>query len=281
MKKVLISASAICLLATAPFAANAGSPSDDLKSFRDHFQARHEGVPLDDYINGVYALDAGSRAQWEEIEEGFPPYEIGIEKGEKLYNKKFANGKGYADCFGGSEDGGVKHHFPKFDADSGKVITLEGAINKCRTDNGEKKLGWKKGKIAQIGAYMAYSSRGNNINTVVPNDERAMKAYNTGKKHFYAKRGQLNMSCADCHMYNSGNKIRADILSPALGHPSGFPVYRAKWGSLGTLHRRYGGCNKQVRAKPFKAQSDEYTGLEYFHTYMSNGLEWNGPSSRK
>ena len=50
---------------------------------------------------------------------------------------------------------------------------------------------------------------------------------------------------------------------------------------MGTLHRRYGGCNKQVRAKPFKAQSDEYKALEYFHTYMSNGLELNGPSQRK
>ncbi|MBT8121372.1 MAG: sulfur oxidation c-type cytochrome SoxA, partial [Gammaproteobacteria bacterium] len=85
-----------------------------------------------------------------------------------------------------------------------------------------------------------------------------------------------------------GSKIRADILSPALGHPTGFPVYRNKWAGasakgdgMGTLHRRYGGCNKQVRAKPYKAQGPEYTALEYFHTYMSNGLEINGPGARK
>ncbi len=281
MKKILISASAICMLATASFAANAGSPNDDLKSFRDHFQTRHSDVAFDDFVNGVYSIDAASRAQWEEIEEGFPPYELDIEKGETLYNTPFKNGKTYASCFGGSEDGAVKHHYPLFDAKSGKVITLEAALNKCRTDNGEKKYGWKKGNIAAISAYMAYGSRGNTIAIVVPQDERAMKAYNTGKKHFFAKRGQLNLSCADCHFYNSGSKLRADILSPAIGHPSGFPVYRAKWGSLGTMHRRFAGCNKQVRAKPFKAQSDEYAGLEYFLTYMSNGLEWNGPSSRK
>ena len=91
----------------------------------------------------------------------------------------------------------------------------------------------------------------------------------------------MNMSCADCHVHNSGNKIRADILSPALGHATHFPVYRSKWGGLGTMHRRYGGCNKQVRAKPYKAQSDEYRALEYFHTFMSNGLEANGPGARK
>jgi sulfur-oxidizing protein SoxA len=75
--------------------------------------------------------------------------------------------------------------------------------------------------------------------------------------------------------------VRADTLSPALGHATHFPVYRLKWSGLGTLHRRYGGCNKQVRALPFKAQSDEYKALEYFHTYMSNGIEVNAPSTRK
>ena len=70
------------------------------------------------------------------------------------------------------------------------------------------------------------------------------------------------------------------MLSPWLGHPSHFPVYCSK-GNLGTLHRRYAGCNKQVRAKPFKAQSTEYANLEYFHTFMSNGLTINGPGARK
>jgi sulfur-oxidizing protein SoxA len=58
-------------------------------------------------------------------------------------------------------------------------------------------------------------------------------------------------------------------------------VYRSKWGTVGTLHRRFSGCNKQVRAKPFKAQGEEYRNLEYFLTAMSNGLNLNGPGSRK
>jgi len=220
-----------------------------------------------------------SREQWEEIEE-FPPYELNIDKGETLFNTPFANGKSYADCF---DNGGIgiAHRYPFFDQESGQVITLEGSINACRAVNGEKPLGWSKGAIADISAYMHYTSRGQVINVVVPSDPAAQAAYQRGKNHFYAKRGQLNMACADCHVYYSGNKIRADLLSPALGHASGFPVYRSKWGGLGTLHRRYGGCNKQVRAKPYKSQSTEYKTLEYFHTYMSNGLEINGPSARK
>jgi sulfur-oxidizing protein SoxA len=279
MKKLLIATLVLGLLGGTTLSVQA-SPEQDLKEFRAYFKNRFPGTPFNDYINGVYSIDKASREQWEEIEE-FPPYELNLEKGETLYTTPFANGKSYADCFdkGGI---GIAHRYPFFDKESGQVITLEGSINACRAVNGEKPLKWQKGAIADISAYMHYSSRGELINVVVPtNDPAAMEAYQQGKNHFYAKRGQLNMACADCHVFSSGNKIRADLLSPALGQTSGFPVYRSKWGGLGTLHRRYGGCNKQVRAKPYKPQSDEYKTLEYFHTYMSNGLVVNGPSARK
>lgn len=278
MKKILIATLVLGLFGGASLSVQA-SPEQDLKEFRAYFKNRFPDTPFNDFVNGVYSIDAASREQWEEIEE-FPPYELNLEKGETLFNTPFANGKSYADCFdkGGI---GIAHRYPFFDQESGEVITLEGSINACRAVNGEKPLGWQKGAIADISAYMHYTSRGQVINVVVPSDPAAQAAYEQGKHHFYAKRGQLNMACADCHVYNSGNKIRADLLSPALGHTSGFPVYRSKWGGLGTLHRRYGGCNKQVRAKPFKAQSEEYNNLEFFHASMSNGLEYNGPAYRK
>ena len=279
MKKIFLTATATCMLATAAVSVNAATPEDDLEQFRDYYTKKFADTPFADFKNGVYSIDAASREQWESIEE-FPPYEVDVEKGEELFFSQFANGKSLADCF--PNDGkNVKQNYPYWDSESQSVVTVEGAINKCRTDNGEKAYKAKKGDIAAVSAYISYNSRGNKIDIKIPDDQRALDAYNRGKKHFYAKRGQLNMSCADCHMYNAGNRIRADLLSPALGHPTGFPVYRSKWGELGTLHRRYGGCNKQVRAKPFKAQSDEYKALEYFHTYMSNGLEVNGPSARK
>ncbi|WJW76184.1 sulfur oxidation c-type cytochrome SoxA [Thiohalobacter sp. IOR34] len=278
MKKLLSIVAVLGLVASMPQTASA-TPQEDLKAFRAYYQQRFPNIPFEDYVNGVYAVDAASRAQWESIED-FPPYELDIDKGKKLFNTPFKNGKTYASCFE-NEGIGIRQNYPYFDTASGKVVTLESAINDCRVKNGEKPLKWKKGAIAQISAYMAYTSRGKKMNIKVPNDPRAIAAYERGKHHFYAKRGQLNMSCADCHQYNAGNRIRADILSPALGHVTHFPVYRSKWGSLGTLHRRYGGCNKQVRAKPYKAQSDEYRALEYFHSYMSNGLPVNGPGARK
>ena len=255
------------------------TPEQDKAAFQAYFAKRFPSVPFNDYVNGVYSLDKGSREQWEEIEE-FPPYELDLSEGETLFNTPFKNGKGYADCF---ENGGIgiRQNYPYFDTKAGKVKTLEMEINECRQANGEKPYKWKRGKIASVSAYMASTSRGKTINIVIPDDPRALAAYEDGKRHYYAKRGQLNFSCANCHVNGAVQKVRADMLSPGLGHPSHFPVYRSKWGNLGTLHRRYAGCNKQVRAKPFKAQSTEYANLEYFHTFMSNGLTINGPGARK
>ena len=278
MKKLLTIAATLGLISAASVAVQA-SPQQDLKEFRAYFAERFPDVPFKEYVNGVYSIDQASREQWEAIEE-FPPYELNIDNGKAAFNTPFKNGKTYASCFR-NDGAGIKQDYPYYDNTTGKVVTLEAAINECRSNNGEEPLKWQKGEIADISAYMAYTSRGNKTNVVVPGDEGAMAAYTRGKNHFYAKRGQLNMSCADCHQWNAGNRIRADLLSPALGHTTHFPVYRSKWGGLGTMHRRYGGCNKQVRAKPFKPQSDEYQALEYFHTYMSNGLVMNGPGARK
>lgn len=278
MRKVLIAIAAAVAVTSVP-AIGMATPEEDLQAFRTYFKNRFPDTPFADFINGVYSIDAASREQWEAMEE-FPPYELALSKGEELFNKTFANGKSYADCFknGGI---GIRQLYPYWDAGSGQVKTMELEINECRVANGEKPLKYKKGDIAAISAYMAYTSRGNKFNIKIPNDPNAMAAYEKGKHHFYAKRGQLNLACADCHVFNAGNYIRADLLSPALGQPTHFPVYRSKWGELGTLHRRYGGCNKQVRAKPFPAQGEEYRDLEFFHTYMSNGLEVNGPGARK
>jgi sulfur-oxidizing protein SoxA len=280
MRKFIFAASAALTISlAAPVTAAASTVAEDIQSFQNYYHEKFPNVPKADFINGVYALNQDFREQWENAEE-FPPYEEDIEKGEELLNQPMSSGKSLADCLP-NRGIGIRQNYPHFDTATGKLVTLEGLINKCRTDNGEKPFKWKKGPLAQVTAYIAYTSRGNKFNVEVPNDERALAAYEKGKRQFWMKRGQLNMACADCHYYYAGNFIRSDLLSPALGNLSHFPVYRLKWQSLGTPHRRFGGCNKQVRAKPFKAQSDEYKSLEYYLTVMMTGLEANGPAVRK
>lgn len=279
LKKITVIAGALSLCLGAAGAVAAGSVEEDIERFQNYFAKKFPGVVRGDFVNGVYAVDPVGRENWEAIEE-FPPYEPFIDEGEEMWNTAFANGKSYADCF---PDGPAQRkNYPHWDKERKMVLTLPLAINECREANGEKPLKYKKGKIANLLAYMAYQSRGQVTNVVVPEgDADAMAAYEAGKQFWFARRGQLNFSCANCHAQNPANRIRADVLSPALGHSTHWPVYRSKWGELGTLHRRFSGCNKQVRAKPFKAQGKEYRDLEYFLTAMNNGLEYNGPGARK
>ena len=278
MKKILLTAMALAIAATIPLVAS-GAPEDDLRIIREYFEKRFPNVPFEDYVNGAYSIDPIGRENWEAIEE-FPPYEPFIDNGEQMWNEPFANGKTYQDCFPNGP--GVADQYPHWDAERGMVVTLALAINECREANGEKPLGYKKGKINSILSYMTYNSRGKTTNVVIPKDDPgALQAYEDGKKFYFSRRGQLNFSCATCHMQNTGNMIRTEVLSPALGHTTHFPVYRSKWGDMGTLHRRFTGCNKQVRAKPFDAQGEEYRNLEYFITFLSNDLPLNGPGARK
>lgn len=270
----------VALLGAALTAAPAiADPKSDNETMHDYFEKRFPAVEFAEFSNGVYAFDENAREQWLEIED-FPPYEDAIEHGQELFETPFANGKSYADCFpnGGI---GIRQNYPMFDTERGEVVSLELAINECRTANGEEALSYGMGDIADISAYMAYTSQGELINVVVPDDAKALAAYEAGKKLFYERRGQLNLACATCHVNSAGGQIRADILSPALGHVTHFPAYRFAREELVTVQKRYASCNVQVRAKPFKLQSEEYRNLEFYHAHMSNGLPVNGPGSRK
>jgi len=277
MKKTLVLVTALGLISTSALVC--ATPKEDQERFQHYFETRFPKVAKNDFVNGVYAIDAVARENWEAIEE-FPPYDPAISNGETMWETPFADGKTYKDCF---PDGpAIAGKYPYWDKQRSMVVTLPLAVNACRTTHGEKPLKYAKGPITDILAYIAFKSRGQITNVVIPADDpKALAAYEKGKHIYFARRGQLNFSCASCHAGNSGNRLRTEILSPAFGQTTHWPVYRSKWGDMGTLDRRFAGCFKQVRAKPYKAQGEEYRDLEYFLTYMNNGLPLNGPASRK
>jgi sulfur-oxidizing protein SoxA len=277
MKHLILMLAVLGLTAGATVAFS--TPQEDQERWQNYFKSRFPKVPEEEFVNGVYSIDPVGRENWEAIEE-FPPYETAISSGEEMWNTPFANGKTYKDCF---PDGpAMAGRYPYWDKERSMVVTLALAINECREANDEQPLKYKKGPIADILSYIEYESRGQITNVEIPDDDpKAQEAYEQGKQFYFARRGQLNFSCAHCHGLNAGNTLRTETLSPAYGHTTHFPVYRSKWGEMGTLHRRFSGCNKQVRAKPFPAQGEEYRNLEYFMTYMNNGLPLNGPGARK
>ncbi len=272
----------LAVVALAGFSATAiaatPNPPADQKAFQTYFRTAFPKVTPNDFANGPYAVNAAMRKQWEDIMQ-FPPYDFALADGKKAFNTPFANGHTYASCFP-NHGIGIRQNYPYFDTKTGEVVTLDLAINRCRVANGEKPLPYQTGTIAAIDAYMSSTSRGKPFNISIPSDPRALAAYQDGKRFFYTRRGQLNFSCASCHVLSAGKRLRGDILAPAYGILAAFPIYRSKWGSLGTVDRRFVSCNKQVRAVPFKAESKQYRDLEYFLSYMSNGVAIAGPGAR-
>lgn len=275
MKKTLLLTMLSVSVAASNVMAETVDPETDRQQLVDYFKAKSPKIAFEDYKDGGYVYSDDKRAQWEAVEE-FPPYLDAVDAGEELYNKDLAV---YEKCFG-KDPANVRPHYPYFDEKTQQVVTLEWAINICRENAGLKPYKYKKGDMAKVSAYLAYQSRGQKVNVKI-DSEGAKKAFNEGRDFYIKPRGQLGLSCAKCHTYNAGRYARADLLSPSLGHTTHFPVFRAKWQELGTLHRRYGGCQKNMRAKPYKAQSEAYRNLEFFQAYMSNELEINGPGYRQ
>lgn len=256
------------------------SPEQDRQAAWQYFNHLFPSLKLQDYADGVYAIDPIARDSWLAIQE-FPPYEPTLEEGEQLFKQPFKNGRHYADCFP-NQGIGIAQRYPVWDVNQGRVISLELAINDCRQQNAETPLPYQKGPIAKILAYMAWTSRGKIINTEIPaNDPKALIAYEQGKAYYYRRQGQLNFSCASCHTQNAGKYIRSEMLSPMLGHTSHWPTYRLAWGELGTLHRRFLDCLELLRIPLIPAQSEELRNLEYYLSVLSQGIALNGPSIRK
>ncbi len=259
-----------------------------LKKFKDPVKNRGEFFPyisskelkkqyyknlkLQDFAHGSYAINKRDRAQYNQINE-IPPYDFDMADGKKLYNTPFKNGKSFKNCFPKLN---IMDRYPYFDTKRNEVITIGQAINECRKNNGEKLWKWGKGKIAKLESFFAYNSRGETIDVRIQS-LAAKKAYEAGKKFYFSRRGYLGVSCANCHIQNSGMRTRMQTLSPLLGVYAHFPSYRLKWQGLGTIQRRFKGCVKNTGSVPPKMQSKIFKELEYFVAYMSNGIKLIGP----
>lgn len=287
MKKTLSSAIALAIATSFGGQALASEHSAHADKSRtdliDYFKAKHPDRPFEDYIHGIYGYNAERKMQWESQEE-FPPYDEFVDKGRALFE---ADKSAYVGCLVNSDKSvsQIRPSYPYYNENLKTVVTLEGDINRCRTEAGLKPFKWKRGDIAYMSAFLGYEARGTKINVEI-NSDGAAKAFAEGERLFMEPSGQLGLSCASCHVYNASRLARSDILSPALGHVTHFPVWRGKWArsggdGLGTLHRRYEGCHKNMRSVPRKVQGEEYRNLEFFQAYLSNGLEINAPSYRQ
>jgi sulfur-oxidizing protein SoxA len=265
-------------LQAATGAATGTTPEQDRQRFIESFAQRFPGVPLEDYVYGAMLANPDAKKQYEQIME-FPPFLGDIEEGRRIWETPFRNGRSFADCF---PNGGrnVAGSYPRFDSARGKVITFEMALNDCRRANGEEEFAY--GERRPMGVLTAYArtlSDGMRMDIRV-DSPAALEKYEAGKALFFRRIGQLNAACAGCHLLNAGNIMRMEILSPALGHATHWPIFRGGE-ELMTFQGRFKRCMEQMRAVPYGYASEEWNNLEYFLSYMSNGIPLKSSVFRK
>ncbi len=250
-----------------------------LSQGRQSIRPQDPNNPLRELISGYYFANVETRALQDDDFDN--PGFLWVEQGAQLWTTpQGSTNKACSDCHGNAEETmrGVGARYPAYDKKLGRVINIEQRIQNCQRKNqGAEPWKWESRELLSMTAYVKHFSRGLPVNVTVSGPARPW--FERGREFFYKRRGQLNLSCAHCHEYKYGSRLRSDLLSQ--GHLNGFPVYRLKWGTLGSTHRRFRGCNKLIRSTPFPYGSDEYMALELYITWRGNGLPVESPSVRR
>jgi sulfur-oxidizing protein SoxA len=208
------------------------------------------------------------------------PGMLGVLEGETLWNEKagFA-GRSCPDCHGDARASmrGVAARYPAYSAEQGRPVDLEGRINLCReTRQNALPLPRESREMLALSAYVAHQSRGMPI--TAGEDPRLEPFRARGEALYRQRQGQLNLSCAQCHDDHWGKRLAGAIIPQ--GHPTGYPLYRLEWQSLGSLQRRLRNCMVGVRAEPFAPGSPEVVDLELFLMSRARGLPIETPAVR-
>lgn len=208
------------------------------------------------------------------------PAMLWVERGEEQWSK--VDGKEDKSCQSCHNDASesmkkVGATYPVYAPEVKKMMSLEQRMNQCRTERmGAEAWKWESDAMLSMTSFVRNQSRGEPIQVVVDGPARAF--FEKGKAFFEERRGQLDLACQHCHQYYAGGQIRANTLSQ--GHTNGFPTYRLKWQKVGSIQRRFRGCNKMVRSTPFAYGADEYVNLELYMAWRGRGLPVETPAVR-
>ena len=172
-------------------------------------------------------------------------------------------------------------HFPMWSVKQQKLINLEDQILICSERTQQPFKGLENADVLSLSALLHQTSAGLNFQTT-PKDEvkeRWQLELNEGAKLFTTRIGRMNLACTHCHDLNIGKTMRADVISP--GHPTGFPIFKLSWQSMGSIDRRLRACYSGVQAEVPAPGSPELRQLELFLKSRAQGMPIEGPSLRR
>ena len=200
--------------------------------------------------------------------------------GERLWNQpQGAANKSCASCHDDAAKSmrGVAARYPAFDEESKQPIDLAGRINRCRqARQSAAPLARESDELLALAAYVGYQSHGM---PVTPAADPRLQPFREKGRHWFERRlGQLQLSCASCHDERWGARLGGSVIPQA--HPTGYPLYRLEWQTVGSLQRRLRGCLVGVRAEPFEFGAPEYVDIELFLMSRATGLKMETPAVR-
>ena len=240
--------------------------------------AQAADIPLDQRKSSYEDMSPQTRAMQDE--DTANPGMFWVLDGEALWSSKAGGArKSCADCHNDAKVSmsGVAARHPTFDAALGKLVDIEERINICRTERQmATPLPRESKELLALTSFIARQSRGAPIN--ISSDMQMQSFIATGRNIWNRRQGQLNLSCANCHDDNWGKKLAGANLPQA--HPTGYPVYRLEWQTLGSLQRRLRNCMIGMRAQSYEYGSDDFAALEAFLMWRARDMKMDAPGVR-
>ena len=208
------------------------------------------------------------------------PGMLWVLEGEARWHRPEGPGsKSCADCHGDASVSmsGAATRYPAYDAARGRPIDLEQRINACRTQyQRTTPLPYESSDLLALTAFVAHQSKGQPI--AIADEPRLRPFIEAGRSIYERRQGQLNLSCASCHDENWGKRLAGATIPQA--HPTGYPLYRLEWQTLGSIRRRLRECFAGMRAEPYPANAAEIVDLELFLAWRARGLPIDTPAVR-
>jgi L-cysteine S-thiosulfotransferase len=208
------------------------------------------------------------------------PGMLSVLDGEALWKDKAgALSKACADCHQDARVSmrGVAARYPAFDQTLGRPVNLEQRINLCRVQHQQATpLPYESHDLLALTAFVAEQSRGVAIETGA--DPQLEPFIARGRDLFMHRQGQLNLGCTNCHDDNWDKHLAGSAITQ--GQPTGYPLYRLEWQSLGSLERRLRSCMAGVRAQPYEYGAPELVELELYLMSRARGMPVETPAVR-
>lgn len=222
--------------------------------------------------------DMGRALQAMQDDDAANPGMLFVQLGRQHWQKPAgASGKACSDCHAIADMQGVAARYPAIPGGMDAPVDLETRINICRTERqGAAPFAAESSELLALAAWVAYQSRGRPIDP--PDDARLAPFRAQGEALYRRRQGQLNLSCAMCHDDNAGRRLGGATIPQ--GHPTGYPVYRLEWQTLGSLKRRLRNCLTGIRADAAGYSASEYVALELYLVQRASGMPLETPAIR-